>query len=190
MGLHRFDSARPIVIGDGVDHGGVLRDHAIHSSGQRQRQQAEAVNRGLLAEYHAPQRRVSRDIGDRRMELLVRFMEDERVRLGAPLLAQDAPELGDLAACSVRRRLADPHAFERLTDHHGFADGVEIDTRDIGAALRADVDEVLVGETQQRLANRGPADAELLGELLLDERDAGLQVDGDDAPAQLGVDAA
>ena len=85
-------------------------------------------------------------------------------------------------------RLDGDGGLERLADELGLADRREIDAADERTGLRVDVDEPLVGEADQRLADRRPADPEARCHLGLGDRLAGQDGDADDRVAERVVD--
>jgi hypothetical protein len=80
-------------------------------------------------------------------------------------------------------------ALDGLAHEQRLLDALQRQARDVGAALRADVDEAFVGEKQQRLAHRRAAHAEARREVGLGDRGAGLERDVEDRRAQRREDA-
>ena len=74
--------------------------------------------------------------------------------------------------------------LDRLADELGVADLLDVDPRDEAAELRIDVDQPLLGEQDQALADRGAADAELGGQIALRHGRAGREVERHDPLAQ------
>ena len=87
-----------------------------------------------------------------------------------------ARERGDVAVVGARRR--EPHggALERLADELGVGDARRLIRVDVGAELGHDLDEALVAQADQRLADRRAADGEALGQLVLGDALAGGQL--------------
>ena len=63
--------------------------------------------------------------------------------------------------------LPDGGAFESFADEVGLVDGGLADQGDECSELGDDLDEVVVAEADERFADRGAADAEAGGELVL-----------------------
>ena len=78
----------------------------------------------------------------------------------------------------------DGAAFEGLEYEGGVGDRVVADQRDERAELRDDGHQALVPQAGERFADRGAADAEQLGKLVLGEAAAGLELGADDRLAQ------
>src|ERR1700730_4442970 len=98
------------------------------------------------------------------------------------LFGEDAVHLGDLLAAGAPRReggdggLEEEARLEELShrlavrqddEREGLDQGLDRDIPDEGALARPDVDEPAALQRAQRLAHRGPADAEPLGQLPL-----------------------
>ncbi|MCW2242184.1 hypothetical protein M2351_006829 [Azospirillum canadense] len=80
--------------------------------------------------------------------------------------------------------------FQRLADRAGLGQRVDGDAGDEGSGLRKDLDQPLVGQLQQRLADGGAADAVGFRDLLLDNGFARPAAQGHDLVAQGAVNAA
>ena len=87
------------------------------------------------------------------------------------------------------REPAQRRPLDRLAKEQGFFETLEADARDVGASLRPDVDQALVGESHQRLAHRCAAGAEPRRDLALGEHGARRHRHFEDGLAQPGVDA-
>ena len=86
--------------------------------------------------------------------------------------------------------LADRGALERLAHELGVGDGVLADAGHERAELRNDLDEPVVAQALERLADRRAADAEQRRELVLGQLAAGRELGGHDRVAEQGVDLA
>jgi hypothetical protein len=82
--------------------------------------------------------------------------------------------------------LAQHGQLERLADEARVLDRLDRDLADDGAPLRAHLDQAGLGELDERLAHRCPADAQLLRDLLLRERLPGLELKSHDGVPESG----
>src|SRR4029077_7378522 len=78
--------------------------------------------------------------------------------------------------------------FQVLTDELGMTEGLARDGGYDAAALGIDADEVSVGKLDQRLATRGPADAETTAKIEFRHRRPRRQRTADDLVQQSSVD--
>ena len=173
------------------DDASVFGDDRLEPSREVQAQEAHPVDVRFLALHHAPDVGMAGDIGDQLVHRLVRRMEGVDVLQGrGRALAGEVPiERGDVGGAGARCRRARGEALERIADHHRVLHDRDANGRDEGAALRIDVDELLLGKPEQRLAHRRAADPKAFGEFLLRQRRARRQFERDDPVAQRGMDA-
>ena len=106
---------------------------------------------------------------------------------GALLRAQVVLQRGDVVLGGELGGAADARALERLADELRVGHRGRRDAGHERAQLRHDLDQPLVAQAHERLADRGPAHAEPGGQLVLRELPAGLQLRADDRLAQRGV---
>jgi hypothetical protein len=132
------------------------------------------------------------EIAERLVERVVEHVERvEVVAVARALLrAQDVLQRGDVVLGREVGRAAHAGALERLADELRVGDGRRRDARDEGAELRHDLDQPVVSQSLQRLADRRAAHAEQGGELVLGDLAAGRELDGHDGVAQQCVDRA
>ena len=124
------------------------------------------------------------------MKRLVEGVEGIHVArgLGPVLGGEIGLQLLELVGAGTLGGEPDRTALEGLSHERGVRDRVVGDERDEGAELRDDGHQALVAQAGKPLAHGGAADAEELGELVLGEAAAGLELGADDRFAEREVD--
>jgi hypothetical protein len=133
--------------------------------------------------------RVAAEVAEAGVERLVEDVERLEVAgvARAVLGVDHRPQLGDVVVGGALGGEADGGALQRLAHELRVAHAADGDRGDERAALRRDLDELLVAQADQRLADRGAGDAELARQLVLGQPCARRQLHGDDGLAQRRV---
>ena len=108
--------------------------------------------------------------------------------LRAVLRGEVGLQLGQVLLAGALGRQPDRRALQRLAHERRVLDASVRDQRDERPELRHDRHQPLVAQPHQRLAHGRAADAEPLGQLVLRQPPAGLQLGADDRLAQREVD--
>src|SRR4051794_6989182 len=186
----RFLGGIRFAAADGVDDGLVLLDHLGDVARLGQAQAAHAVEMSVRARNDRPRNRAPAQLAERRGQLIVEA--EERIGIGGVacrlLMRDDGAELGDAAA--VGALCGEPHgrALERLAQELRVVDARDADAAHKRSELRDDLDELVVAQARERFAYRRPADAELVGDLVLRDLPSGLELGRDDRVAQGFID--
>src|SRR4051794_16773659 len=167
-----------LVAADGIDHGLVLADHLGDVARLGQAQAAHSIEMPVRALHNRPRDRAAAHLAECRMQQIVEDVERAGVGgvAGGLLARDDRAELDDVGAVRALGGQADCGALERLAQELRVVDSGHADRADEGAELRDDLDELVVAQARERLADGGPADAELLGDLVLGDLPAGLEL--------------
>ena len=179
---HRVFGGVGIAAGDGFEDQPVLAEHLVEVAGLREAESADAVEVAADAADECPGDGVSAEVGQRSVEFFVEY-EPAGVVLGCAdvvLAGDDRAQRGDVLFLGVGGGFADGGAFEGFADEVGVGDGGLADRGDERSELGDDLDQAVVAEPDERLADGGSADAEAGGELVLRELSSGLEFSGDD----------
>jgi hypothetical protein len=124
------------------------------------------------------------------MECLVEPVERLGVRAleRALLRGEVGLQLLEVAGLGALGGQPDGAALERLAHEGGVGDRVRADQRDEGAELGHDRHQALVAKARQRLAHRRAAHAQPVGQLVLRQAPARLELGAHDGLAQRNVD--
>ena len=181
-----------VVLGHRGDDGAVLGDHLHQIAGLGQAQPPDAVEVALGALAERPRDLVAAEVAQRAVQVVVEDVEAVVVGgLARGLLAADDHlEAGEVLVAHAQRgargrpRTRAPRARTARRPPRSADAGHE------GPELRHDLDQPVVAQALQRLADRRAADAEQRGQLVLGELAAGLELRGHDRVAQEHVDLA
>ena len=175
--------------GDRRDDVAVLGDHLAEVAGLGQAEPADAVEVAVRAAAQRPGDLVAAQLAEQAVERLVERGRTPRRRRSAS--ARSCAARFACSSASPARSRARSRGGSRCTRapraRRRRPRRRRADQRDERAELRHDRDEPLVAQAHERLAHGRAADAEQLGELVLGQAPAGLQLGGDDRLAQRGV---
>ena len=153
---------------DGFEDEAVLAEHLVEVAGLGKAESADAVEVAADAADECPGDGVSAEVGQGLVEFLVEY-EPAGVVLGGAdvvLAGEDRAQGGHVLFVGVDGGLADGGAFEGFADEVRVGDRGLADRGDECSELGDDLDEAVVAEADERLADRGAADAEAGGELV------------------------
>src|SRR5918994_7018799 len=125
------------------------------------------------------------------MKHLVIAPETVMVAVGSGRALAFEQVLDPLARLPVEGFTGAPHDgdFDGLADEPRLHHLRDRDFDDRRPALRQDLYQIRLGEGDQGLADRLPGDAKAVGQILLRETRAGRQLEVDDGPPKLALDA-
>ena len=172
------------------DARGAARSSRRDSSGSGMAQTADAVQVAAGAQAHGPHGAVpatgrTAPGGTRRRARRRRRSRRRRGRAPARAGCPRSAAMSSSVASSAARRTAAHSSASRM--NCGVGDGGRRDAGDERAELRDDLHQPLVAQAHERLADRGAADAEPGGELVLRQLAAGLELRAHDRLPQRGV---
>lgn len=176
-----------VVARDGLEHLVVLaHDGVPFEALDLGAQPAEPLEVRVVRFQRGPYGVAAGDLEDELVELVVVLEERAGVAAchGLLLLVDDALERCAALVGEARAALHDHAALQMLAHEAGVLGALQVDARDVRAALRDGVDEAELGEAHERLAHRRAPEAEPLLELADGELLAGFEVAVDDVATQ------
>lgn len=176
-----------VVARDGLEHLVVLvHDGVPLEAFDLRAKPTEALEMRVVRLQRGPYGVTAGDLEDELVEIVVVLEERARVAACHGLFLQVDDVLERVAALVGEARAAfhDHAALEVLAHEAGILGALQVDARNVGAALRDGVDEAELGKAHERLAHRRAAEAELLLEVADGELLAGGEVAVDDVAAQ------
>ena len=159
-------------------------------AGRGQVQLAQTVEMAAAHAHEIPQPGVAGGPGEAGVELTVELDEGGKVAApqGVALLVQQAPRRRNLHLVAVQGQGAGDFQFDGGAQELGFLGIGDVDAGDQGLGLRIDIDQSFLLQLQDGVADRRLADPVKLGEGRARQAGAGLQVQRQDAIAQVVVD--
>ena len=124
------------------------------------------------------------------VERLVETEEGLRVVVGGRLLGEVASQLGDLRRVGLGGDVGERGELDRLPQELRVGHALGVDARDERPDLREDLHEPLLRQQDQALPHGRARDAELGRQLVLGQRRARRELEGDDPAPELVVDGA
>jgi octanoyl-[GcvH]:protein N-octanoyltransferase len=175
---------------NGVDDGLVLLDHLSDVAGLGQAQPPHAVQMPVGARDDVPRDRAAAQLAKGGVELVIELEEGAGIG-GVPrglLVPDDGAQPVDPRSVDTLGGQAHSGALERLAQELRVIDARDADAAHERAKLRHDLDQLVVAQPRQRLAHGRATDAEPVGDLVLGDLAAWLELSRDDRVPQGLVD--